>query len=95
MLQPDGQIEVETFDVPTPAANQILVRVHVSQVSAGSEINGVRRRRLASATEQQDFARTGMGYTAVGRVEAVGSEIVDFAPATACSATATTVRTGL
>ena len=70
---PAGVVQVEEYTVPDPAADQILVGVTVTQVSAGSEMNGVRRRRNASEAERSQFRTTPMGYTAVGRVEAVGS----------------------
>ncbi len=75
VLTPAGQIEVEEFEVPAPSSNQLLVRTHLTQVSAGSEMNGIRRRRAASPAEQASFAPAGLGYTAIGVVEAVGSEI--------------------
>ena len=75
VLTPAGQIEIEEFEAPVPASNQVLVRTHLTQVSAGSEMNGIRRRRSASAAEQAEFAPVGLGYTAIGVVEAVGNEI--------------------
>ena len=78
VLQPDGRIAVEQVAIPTPGPGQILVRIQTTQVSAGSEINGVRRRRNASPTEQQSFVSTGLGYTAVGVIEAIGSQISDY-----------------
>ena len=32
-----GHLEVETFEVPVPGPGEVLMRVHRSQVSAGSE----------------------------------------------------------
>lgn len=75
VLTPTGQIEIEEFNVPAPASNQLLVRNRLTQVSAGSEMNGLRQRRNASPAEQAEFAPRGLGYTAIGVVEAVGSEI--------------------
>jgi threonine dehydrogenase-like Zn-dependent dehydrogenase len=74
-----GQLRVESFAVPEPEPEQILVRTHVTQVSAGSEMNLVRRRRQASDAERRQFADTGLGYTAVGRVAAVGANVTDYA----------------
>ena len=79
VLQPDGQIHVESMEIPMPRPDQIRVRIRTTQVSAGSEINGVRRRRSASASERNDFEPTGLGYTAVGEVDAVGAQIHEFA----------------
>ena len=75
VLTPTGQIEIEEFEVPAPASNQLLVRTRLTQVSAGSEMNGIRARRNASPAEQAAFKPQGLGYTAIGVVEAVGSEI--------------------
>ncbi len=75
VLTPTGRIEIEEFDVPVPASNQVLVRTHLTQVSAGSEMNGIRARRTASPAQQAEFEPAGLGYTAIGVVEAVGNEI--------------------
>ena len=75
VLTPAGQIEIEEFEVPVPASNQLLVRTSLTQVSAGSEMNGIRARRNASPSEQAAFKPAGLGYTAIGVVEAAGSEI--------------------
>ena len=75
VLTPAGQIEIEEFEVPVPASNQLLVRTSLTQVSAGSEMNGIRARRNASPAEQAAFKPAGLGYTAIGIVEAAGSEI--------------------
>ncbi len=80
IIDPAGTISVETFDIPTPGPGQILVRTKITQVSAGSENNMVRRRRSATAAEQATFAPSGLGYTAVGEVAAVGDGVTDFAP---------------
>ena len=80
VMEPDGQVTIEMFDVPEPGPDQILVRITTTQVSAGSEMNGLRRRRSATPAEQTHFDRQGMGYTAIGYVEAVGSAIQGYAP---------------
>ena len=71
-------VVVESFDVPEPGPGQVLVRVSRSQVSAGSE-----RRRFRGAVEADPslplgYLETPLGYTTVGRVEAVGSGVADF-----------------
>ena len=75
VLTPAGQIEIEEFEVPAPASNQLLVRTRLTQVSAGSEMNGIRARRNASPAEQAAFKPQGLGYTAIGVVEAAGSDV--------------------
>ncbi|MBI1295032.1 zinc-binding dehydrogenase [bacterium] len=79
LLTPAGDVEIEDFAVPDLRPDQVRVRVHTTQVSAGSEINGVRRRRAASAQEQVGFAPAGLGYTAIGVVDAVGRDVDGFA----------------
>lgn len=79
VLNPSGQIEIEEFEVPAPASNQVLIRTNLTQVSAGSEMNGIRQRRSAGAAERAAFQPTGLGYTAIGTVEAVGGEIAQVA----------------
>lgn len=80
VIDPTGTIRVESFTVPTPGPGQILVRTHITQVSAGSEINMVRQRRTATTEAQAAFSPSGLGYTAVGAVAAVGAGVTDYAP---------------
>ena len=40
-----GQLEIETFEVPEPGPGEVLMRVHRSQVSAGTEKTGLVRDR--------------------------------------------------
>ena len=67
------RVEVEQFDVPSPGPGQVLVRVHRSQVSAGSEKNGI-----LSATSSD--VRRPLGYTTIGRVLEVGAGVDDSRP---------------
>ena len=67
------RVEVEQFDVPSPGPGQVLVRVHRSQVSAGSEKNGI-----LSATSSD--VRRPLGYTTIGRVLKVGAGVDDSRP---------------
>jgi 2-desacetyl-2-hydroxyethyl bacteriochlorophyllide A dehydrogenase len=69
-----GRVEIETFAVPEPGPGQVLVRVHRSQVSAGSEKNAF----LGTANPE---ARRTTGYTTVGRVLAAGPGMEEFRPA--------------
>lgn len=80
ILNPDGRVGIEAMEVPDPGPGQVLVRVARSQVSAGSEMNGVKRRRQASPEERRTFKAGGLGYTTVGRVEVVGQGVADFEP---------------
>lgn len=72
VLQADGSVVIEDFDVPKPGPDQVLVRIHVTQVSAGSEVNGIRQRRGGPGG---NFPSAGLGYTALGTVAEVGSDV--------------------
>jgi threonine dehydrogenase-like Zn-dependent dehydrogenase len=74
-----GQVYIDEYPVPDPRPDQVRVRITITQVSAGSEMNVVRRRRQASAEEQRTFQPQAIGYTAIGVVEAVGSQVQDYA----------------
>ena len=85
------RVEVETFEVPEPGPGEVLMRVHRSQVSAGSERNGLLigeksppliRPDLAGwkfGGEELDFRRF-TGYTTVGRVLAAGAGMEEYKP---------------
>lgn len=63
-----GNVELETTSVPVPGPREVLVRVHRSLISPGSEIGG--RYRKAEATNPQGF-----GYSAAGKIAAVGPDV--------------------
>ena len=67
-----GNVVVEEADVPQIGAREILVRIHRSLISRGSEIGG--RYRKETAVDPQI-----MGYSAAGVVEAVGKEVGNIA----------------
>jgi 2-desacetyl-2-hydroxyethyl bacteriochlorophyllide A dehydrogenase len=69
----EGLVEIETFPVPEPGPGQLLVRVSRSQISAGSEKNGL-------VAPSRSGARRAMGYTTVGRILAVGAGTEEFQP---------------
>lgn len=72
VLQGNGSVKIEDFEVPKPAPDQVLVRINVTQVSAGSEVNGIRQRRGGPGG---NFPQAGLGYTALGTIAEVGSEV--------------------
>src|SRR5688572_5122091 len=78
VIRAGGRVEVEDFALPAPGPRQLLVRVARSQVSAGTEVNGYRR--LAALPVSGGGAGKGhtTGYTAVGRVLEVGTEVKGF-----------------
>ena len=61
------RVEIESFDVPEPGPGEVLVRVHRSQISAGSERSG-----FGPSVDQA--RRRYLGYTTVGHVQATGVE---------------------
>ena len=66
------RVEIESFDIPEPGPGEVLVRVHRSQISAGSERSGF-------GPEVDQDRRRYMGYTTVGRVQAIGDGVQGFA----------------
>jgi threonine dehydrogenase-like Zn-dependent dehydrogenase len=74
-LQVDGSVKIEEYEVPKPGPDQVLVRISVTQVSAGSEVNSIRQRR---GGPKGNFPQAGMGYTALGKVMEVGSEVSEW-----------------
>jgi threonine dehydrogenase-like Zn-dependent dehydrogenase len=78
LLDPAGRVSIVDVPVPDVGPNDILVRTTLSQVSAGTEMNDVRKRRAPGA-DPADFSEMGLGYTTVGIVEAVGANVTSFA----------------
>src|SRR5215813_8561684 len=65
----DGECRLEHREVPTPSAGEVLIEVHFSGVSVGTELWG--------ATGKSDIWGDPPfvpGYQAVGRVVAVGGD---------------------
>src|SRR5262249_29890974 len=78
ILETTGKIRIESFELPRPGPHDILVRPRLTQVSAGTEVNAIRARR--SGAPLGEVADLPLGYTSVGVVEAVGSEVTGLAP---------------
>ena len=75
----DGErVVVETFEVPEPGPDEVLVRVNRTQVSAGSEKGRFRGASSADARERPGHPTKPPGYTAAGRVQAVGPGVEGF-----------------
>ena len=76
IYRPGLRVDLEDFEVPAPGPGQLLLAVTRSQVSAGSELNALRAHRRPSRGQPAagSGARGGapVGYTTVGRVQAVG-----------------------
>ena len=78
ILETAGRIRIESFEVPRPGPRDVLVRIRLTQVSAGTEVNAIRARR--SGGRLGEVADLPLGYTAVGVVQAVGREVTGVAP---------------
>ena len=74
VFHPGMRVDVEEFTVLAPGANEVLVQVSRSQVSAGTELNSLR------GVARSGHAAGYPGYAAVGRVLDAGGGITDFAP---------------
>ena len=74
IFMPAGRVELEDHEFPSPGPQQLLVQVTRSQVSAGSEMNGIRALNRAGA------GRRPSGYTTAGRVLEVGAGVAGFRP---------------
>lgn len=72
VLDAGGAVHIEAFDVPALQPDQVLVRIAVTHVSAGSEVNAIRQRRSGVGG---NFPNAGLGYTAIGTIAAVGTEV--------------------
>ncbi len=73
---------LETFPIPTPASDEILVRTEASLVSAGTELaifTGIHQGLTNPCVSWPKFPQT-MGYMAVVRVEAIGEGVHEYAP---------------
>ena len=75
----DGErVVVETFEVPEPGPGEVLVRVNRTQVSAGSEKGRFRGASRPDPRTPLGYYPEPPGYTAAGRVQAVGPGVEGF-----------------
>ena len=75
----DGErVVIETYDVPEPGPGEVLVRVNRTQVSAGSEKGRFRGASPADPQIPLGYWQIPPGYTAAGRVQAVGPGVEEF-----------------
>src|SRR2546423_14982760 len=65
----NGAAEVVEYDVPKPGRGEILVKTRLTHVSAGSEVNGLKR----SGPEPMR-----VGYTTVGTIVEVGPGVTGY-----------------
>ena len=66
------QLELQTYDIDEPRADEVLVRTEYSGVSQGTEVDAYR-----GARPELTFP-TVTGYQSVGTVEAVGADVNGF-----------------
>lgn len=66
-----GQILVEEVPIPEVEEDGILVRTHVSAISAGSELGG-------RYTKEEAVSPDRIGYLAAGEVVAIGRRVTQF-----------------
>ena len=76
MMNEAGRIWTEAQETPAPKSGQLLVEVHASMVSPGTELGGVKRRRERPGSEarQRPF-----GYTNAGVVVGMEGDCDEFA----------------
>ena len=73
-----ARVDLESFELPAPAANQIAVRNTRTHVSGGSESNFLRFGPLSYGLKDNN-PRANIGYMGVGTVTAVGRDVQGFA----------------
>src|SRR5437867_10151895 len=82
VLKDAFQVEVREVELPDPGPNQILVETEVSAVSAGTELavyTGTHQWLLDPNMPDWKFPFR-VGYSAAGRVAAVGAAIEGWKP---------------
>lgn len=72
------RVELESFAIPTPQAQQVLVHNTHTQVSAGSETNFLRFGPQSYGLPDGQL-RANIGYMTVGRIVTVGPGVTGFA----------------
>jgi threonine dehydrogenase-like Zn-dependent dehydrogenase len=72
------KVELESFEVPVPRGRQLLIRNSRTQVSVGSEFNFLRFGPKAYGLPE-GLPRANIGYMAVGKIIAMGPEVVGYA----------------
>lgn len=70
----DGSVSVAETDMPELGPKEIVVKTAVSLISAGTECNGLRGRRVNPVEAEP----RGSGYAAAGTITALGDEVEEF-----------------
>jgi len=71
----DGQIECRQIPLPELKDNEVLVKVHASLISPGTEMNLPKMRRETPAAVGEDLA---FGYSSAGEIIAVKGDVKDL-----------------
>ena len=75
----DGRIGLIKQDVPAVRPGTVLVRVHASLVSPGTELGGWHQLKAEAASPKKDFKPAPFGYANAGVVAQVGEGVGDLA----------------
>jgi NADPH:quinone reductase-like Zn-dependent oxidoreductase len=75
----NGRAELEVFEIRQPGPGELLVENTVTHVSAGSEVNGLRRSGLDRGVPPSGLSAR-PGYAGVGTVRRVGDGVRAFHP---------------
>jgi 2-desacetyl-2-hydroxyethyl bacteriochlorophyllide A dehydrogenase len=75
----DGRVELEEIDLRSPGPGELLVQNTVTHVSAGSEINALKRSALTKGEPPSGLSAR-PGYAGVGIVLEVGVGVTEFRP---------------
>ena len=71
----DGKVECRNIDMPELKDNEVLVKVHASLISPGTEMNVAKIRRETPAAEGEDFY---FGYSSAGEIIDVKGDVKDL-----------------
>ena len=74
----NGQVEFRTMEIPELKDNEVLVRVHASLISPGTEMDMPRALR-AKPAEDKSFCRQ-FGYSSAGEIVAVKGDVKGLEP---------------
>ncbi len=74
----NGQVECRTMEIPELKDNEVLIRVHASLISPGTEMDMPRALR-AKPAEDKSFCRQ-FGYSSAGEIVAVKGDVKGLEP---------------
>lgn len=74
----DGTIRIIQEDIPELSAGMVLVRVHASLVSPGTELGGWKTLRMLKKTKASFSSQKKFGYSNAGVVEQTGPDVLNL-----------------